>query len=330
MNQRIFQLIKRLLIVIASILLLSVIVFTMSRLAPGDPLIAYYGEQAEKLSVEERKWAMERLGLNDSLPQQYGRWLKQAAQGELGLSYKYKQPVMQVISARMGNSALLVGSSFVLLCVLSLLLGCICACYEDSLIDKLLRRSGIVFSCLPEFWFSLLLILLFSVLLPLFPSSGAHCIGRADSIADRLHHLVLPLAAVLISHAWYYAYLVRNKLCEEVRAEYVLLAKAKGLSRLRILLCHCLPNVLPGYISLMVLALPHILGGTYVVEAVFSYPGLGALIYESARYHDYNLLMVLSLFTGAVVIAANMLAQALNERIDPRTAGRNTEVSYYD
>ena len=138
MNQRIFQLIKRLLIVIASILLLSVIVFTMSRLAPGDPLIAYYGEQAEKLSVEEREWAMERLGLNDPLPQQYGRWLKQAAQGELGLSYKYKQPVMQVISARMGNSVLLVGSSFVLLCVLSLLLGCICACYEDSLIDKLL------------------------------------------------------------------------------------------------------------------------------------------------------------------------------------------------
>ena len=112
--------------------------------------------------------------------------------------------------------------------------------------------------------------------------------------------------------------MIRNKLLEETRADYVLLGKAKGLSRKQILLGHCLRNVLPAYISLMAISVPHIIGGTYIVETVFSYPGVGALSYESAQYHDYNLLMVLCLMTGILVIFCNMLGQAMNERIDPR------------
>ena len=131
-------------------------------------------------------------------------------------------------------------------------------------------------------------------------------------------HLILPLSVVVLQHLWYYAYLVRNKLLEESRADYVMMAKAKGLSANRILFSHCLPNILPAYISLMSVSVPHILGGTYIVETVFSYPGLGALAYESARYHDYNLLMVLCLMTGIAVMVFNSLGQGLNGRIDPR------------
>ena len=112
--------------------------------------------------------------------------------------------------------------------------------------------------------------------------------------------------------------MIRNKILEEVREDYILLAKAKGLSRKRILLRHALPNVLPSYFSLMAISVPHILGGTYVVEAVFSYPGLGTLSYESARFQDYNLLMLLCLLSGAVVILSSLIAQAVNEAIDPR------------
>ena len=132
----------------------------------------------------------------------------------------------------------------------------------------------------------------------------------------------MPLTVVVLGHLWYYAYLVRNRLLEETRADYVLLARMKGLSGKQVLYRHCLPNALPSYLSMMAIALPHILGGAYVVETVFSYPGIGTLAYESARYQDYNLLMVVSLMTGALVIFGNMLARLLNGRIDPRTDRR--------
>jgi len=173
-------------------------------------------------------------------------------------------------------------------------------------------------SCVPEFWLSLVLILFFSVIWRLLPSSGAYTIGRENDIGDRLRHLILPMSVMILSHLWYYAYMIRNKLLEEIRADYVLLAKSKGLSRGQILFRHCLRGILPSYISLMAISVPHILGGTYIIETVFSYPGIGTLSYESARWKDYNMLMVLCMLTGVVIIFANMLGQIINERIDPR------------
>ena len=114
---------------------------------------------------------------------------------------------------------------------------------------------------------------------------------------------------------------MRSRLIEELRADYKLLAKGKGLPKRPVLLRHALRNVLPSYLSIMAISVPHILGGTYIVETVFSYPGLGTLSYESARYQDYNLLMVLCMMTGAAVIVCNLLAQAISARIDPRLAG---------
>ena len=103
-----------------------------------------------------------------------------------------------------------------------------------------------------------------------------------------------------------------------MRADYVLLAKAKGLTRRSVVFAHCLRNIMPTYFSIMAISVPHILGGTYIVEMVFSYPGLGTLSYESARYKDYNLLMVLCMLSGALVILCGMFSQIINERIDPR------------
>lgn len=159
---------------------------------------------------------------------------------------------------------------------------------------------------------------IFCVSLGWLPSSGAYGVGRADDIADRALHLILPMTIVLSAHLWYYAYMVRNKLLEEARADYVLLGKAKGLNKRQILFRHCLRNILPSYISIMAISVPHILGGTYVVETVFSYPGIGTLAYESARYADYNMLMVLCMITGVTVIFCNMIGQIINEHIDPR------------
>lgn len=322
---------KKLLMFLASVAVLSLAVFYISRLAPGDPLMSYYGERVEKMSAEEKDAARDKLGLNDPIPVQYVRWLEKAIRGDFGISYKYKQNVMEVIGSRIGNTLLLGGIGFVLTFLGALGLGVLCAWYEDKWPDRLLCRGGTVVSCIPEFWLSLLLILVFSVALHWLPSSGAYDVGRKYDMVSRMEHLVLPMTVVVLGHLWYYAYMIRNKLLEETRADYVLLGKSKGLGKRQILFRHCLRNIMPSYISLMAISVPHVLGGTYIVETVFSYPGIGALSYESARYHDYNLLMVLSMMTGILVIFCNLIGQIINEKIDPRIkaneVGEISEVS---
>ena len=312
---------KKLLIFVVSIFLLSVIVFYIARLAPGDPLVSYYGERAEKMTAGERAWAEEKLGLHESITVQYGKWLGRAVRGDFGISYKYKMDVLEVIEGRVGNTLLLGGVGFVLISVLALLLGIWCAWNEERLIDRAICKIGTVTSCIPEFWLSLVLILIFAVELKVLPSSGAYTIGKENDLGDRILHLILPMTVVVLGHLWYYAYLIRNKLLEEVRTDYVLLAKSKGVTGKSVMFRHCVRNIIPTYLSIMAISVPHILGGTYIIETVFSYPGIGTLSYESARYQDYNLLMVICLLSGALVILCNMIAQTINERIDPRMKG---------
>lgn len=318
MTGHIIYYLKKVLLFFLSVLLLSVVVFYVSRLAPGDPLVSYYGDRVEKMSPEERTWAEEKLGLHDPISAQYVRWLENALQGDFGISYKYKMDVTEVIGSRVGNTLLLGGIGFLLIFAGSLLLGILCAWFEDRPLDRILCKLGTITSCIPEFWLSLVLILVFSAALRWLPSSGAYSTGRSGDVWDRIVHLILPMSVVVLNHLWYYAYLIRNRILEETRADYVLLAKSKGLAKRRILFRHCLRNTIPAYLSLMAISVPHVLGGTYIVEAVFSYPGLGTLSYESARYKDYNLLMLLCILSGVLVILCSIIAQIINERIDPR------------
>ena len=311
---------KKILILIVAVFILSIITFAMSRLAPGDPLVSYYGDRVERMSTAERQHAIERLGLDGPLIQQYADWLKAAAHGDFGISCKYKQDVMSVISSRLFNTLLLGGLGFVLTFVFALLVAVVCAFRENSLLDRIICKVGTVTSCIPEFWFSLILILLFSVTWHLLPGSGAYDLGMSESFSSRAVHLILPLTVIVLSHVWYYAYMLRNKLLDETRQDYVLLARAKGLSRRQVMWRHCVRNLMPTMIAIMAISISHVIEGTYIVEMVFSYPGIGTLSFESAKYHDYNMLMVLVIITGIIVIAGNMIGQAVSERIDRRMA----------
>ena len=317
-KQRIFSAAKKLLQILLTLFLLSLAVFYMSRLSPGDPLRSYYGESVERMSDAERKKAMETLGLDEPIYVQYGKWISNALQGDFGISLKYKQDVSNVIGRTYLNTVILGGSAFILTFLLALGLGIFCALKEDGLADRIICKIGTVTSCIPSFWVALILILIFSVLLKWLPSSGAYPIGSPNDLWGRIRHLILPLAVLILSHLWYYAYMIRNKLLEETKQDYVLLCRTKGLNRRTILWKHCVRNIMPSFISLMAVSVPHILGGTYIVEQVFSYPGLGTLCFESAKYHDYNMLLVLTLLTGVIVIAANLSAQFLGDHIDPR------------
>lgn len=298
--------------------LLSFIVFYVSRLAPGDPLSSYYGSRVERMNSEEKENAMEKLGLDKPIIVQYGRWVKNALKGDFGISFKYKQDVNVVIKKVYKNTIILGGLAYILTFILALVLGVFCAINEEKLIDKIICFIGNITNCIPVFWVSLILILIFSINLRLFPTSGAYSIGQGSNLLNRIRHLVLPLTVLVLSHLWYYAYMIRNKVLEEIKEDYVLLCKTKGVKNRIIIWKHCLRNIMPSFISIMIISVPHILGGTYVVEQVFSYPGLGTLSFESAKYHDYNMLLILSLITGFVVLMVTLIGELINSKIDPR------------
>lgn len=326
---------KKLAGMIVGLFVLSIVVFAVARLAPGDPLMAYYGDGVESLSNEERLAAEERLGLNDSMVEQYVRWAKDAVRGNFGLSYKYKQDVVSVVNGKVGNTLLLGGVGFVLIFLLALLLGMLCARYEDSLLDKIVCKLGTIINCIPEFWMSLILIFIFSVTLKILPSGGVLSLDFLYTVKidmavllDRVKHLIMPLFVVVMSHLWYYTYIFRNKFLEEIKLDYVILAMSKGLRKRDVFLKHCLKNVMPTYLSMMAISVMHVLSGTYIVENIFSYPGLGMLAFESARMHDYNLLMFISLISGVVVFLFNTVVQIVNEHVDERISNERTVNQY--
>jgi peptide/nickel transport system permease protein len=192
-----------------------------------------------------------------------------------------------------------------------------CVSKEGKIADRLICRIGIALNSIPEFFAALLLLFFFCAVLQVLPASGAYAVGQEDSVMSRAVHLILPVSAIVITHVWYVAYMMRNKLSDEMRKEYVLMYRAGGAGK-TVIYKHCVKNIMPAAISMMAVFLPHLLGGAYVIENVFSYPGLGKLGFDSVKYHDYNMLMLVCMMTGAAVIFFNMAAQFVNERIDPR------------
>ncbi len=311
-------LLKKLAQMIITMIILSVVTFVLARLCPGDPLRSYYGDSIEHMSTQQKEAARERLGLNDSIAAQYKEWAEALLEGDLGISYQYKQPVSQVIGNVWQNTLILGTTAYVVTFALAMGMGMFCALREESRLDRAICKLGIVSCNMPSFVLALGLIFIFAAKLRWLPAGSAYSIGKSGDILDRIIHLILPVSVLVLEHLWYYAYMVRNKLLEESRRDYVLLCKAEGIPRKRILKRHCLRNIMPSLLVMMAISLPHILGGTYVVETVFGYPGLGTLSYESAMYQDYNMLMALTLLTGIAVLIFNLLAQILGQWIDPR------------
>lgn len=312
------KLIKRFLGFLLAMFLLSIAVFYLARLAPGDPLQSFYGDAVESMSTQEQNAARVRLGLNGPIYLQYIKWFGNAMHGDFGLSLQYKMPAMEVISSLIGNTLILGGTAYVLVFILAVLLALFCAVHEDTPVDRVICKVGTAAYYIPPFWLGVVLVLIFSINLHWLPSSGAYDIGMVHNAANRIRHMILPLIVMIASHLWYYAYMIRNKLLDEVRKDYVLLAKSKGCKKAEIVFRHCFRNVAPTIINIMAISIPHILSGTYIAEAVFSYPGIGALAVSSAKYHDYNLLMLIVLVTGILVLVSSMIAQSVNEVIDPR------------
>jgi peptide/nickel transport system permease protein len=266
------KIINRTLWFILTMFILSVGVFYLARLAPGDPLQSFYGDATESMTAKELEAARVRLGLDGPIYIQYIKWISNAFQGDFGLSLKYKTPALEVIAPLIGNTLILGGTAYILVFMLATLLALFCAMNEDTLIDRIICKVGTAAYYIPPFWLGVVLVLIFSINLNWLPSSGAYDIGLSGDILNRIQHMILPLIVMILSHLWYYAYMIRNKLLDEVRKDYVLLAKSKGCTKSEIVFKHCFRNVAPTIVSIMAISIPHVLSGTYIAESVNQHP----------------------------------------------------------
>lgn len=313
---------RKILLFFVFLFILSLIVFVIAHLIPGDPLISFYGNAVESLNTYDRQLIISHLGLDKPIYLQYYLWLKNLCHGSFGYSLKYKQPAIDIFLDYFINSFSLNILAFFLTFTLALLIALLMNYFQNSLFNRIISRFGTFFYYLPSFWLGLIFTLIFSINLHLLPSGNAYEANMQYDVFNRLSHIILPLSVIILNHFWYYTYILKDKLSQELLKEYSLFAKSKGLSSFNILVKHCLKNTLSTFIQLVSVSAPHLIGGSYIVEIIFNYPGLGLLSIESAKYHDYNLLMIIVLFTGSIIILFSILAQSINEFIDPRYSFR--------
>lgn len=310
--------IRRLLASLPVIFVISLCAFFLIHSAHGDPAVAMYGNQLERMRPEDQARIRTNLGLDQPLPVQYGKWLKSAVQGDLGKSYMSGRDVSEIIASRLPNTLILNLSAMMLMIVLAAAVGMISAVKQYSWFDYGSTFLAFLFYSIPGFWLALLAILIFSVYLGWLPSAGLSTIGAEGRIFDRLQHLILPVIVMAVSHAGAYIRFVRSSMLEVLSQDYILTARAKGLWPARIYYLHAFRNAVIPLITYAGMSFSSLIGGGYLVETVFSYPGIGQLTIYAAATRDYPLLMGTVLLTGIFVVIGNFLADVLCAWADPR------------
>jgi peptide/nickel transport system permease protein len=304
------------------VLLAAVVLnFALPRLAPGDAVdYLLPPEVAGEVSAAERERLLAQFGLDGPMPEQFGRYLVNLATGDLGLSVRYARPVTEILLERVGWTALLVGGALLLSTVIGILLGFGSARRRGRAGDTGTLTAVLVVDAMPPFFVGLLLILLFSVQLewlPIFgalPASGASGVAFVAEVGERL---VLPLATLTLGYLGSVYLVARASLVGELQQDYVLMAEAKGLDA-RGVRRHAQRNAFLPIATITLVGLGTLVGGAAVVETVFSYPGLGRLIYESVLARDYPLLQGAFLLLAVGVVLANLAADLLYPLLDPR------------
>ncbi|MEM9952398.1 MAG: ABC transporter permease [Chloroflexota bacterium] len=296
--------------------------FALPRLMPGSPLVLLAGVDVGLLTEEERDEVRARVGLDLPLHQQYINYLGDILQGDFGYSYRQKQPIVDMLLARLPYTLLLTMSSLVLSAIIGIITGAVAAWWRAKLPDIVLFNSMIILDSLPSFWVGMLFISLLSVQAGLFPSQGALTpatdFSGLDYLLDILHHAALPILTLTLLSMPRVFLTMRNAMCGVLGAQFVRTARAKGIKESRILLRHMIRNALLPVVTVLALRFGFAFGGTVVIETVFSYPGLGRLIFEAVSGRDYPVMQATFLLFTIMVLVSNLLVDWLYPQLDPR------------
>jgi peptide/nickel transport system permease protein len=314
---------RRVLQSIPILFILSILLFTMVRAAPGGPLSTAY--RNPNVTPEQIAILKHQLGLDQPLPVQYVRWLDDILHGNLGDSIKFRRPVSVMIAERIPNTLVLVGVSFLVTLIIALPVGIISARKPYSFFDYTATTLTFVGQSVPVYWLGLALILVFSVAIqnpstgqPLFPAGGIRTIGGENNLGDLLWHLVLPVIALSASWIAWYSRFLRSSLLDVMHEDYIRTARAKGASERIVYYKHALSNAILPLVTLFALDLPSLFAGALFIETIFSWPGMGRLFWDAARGRDYPVLLGVVMIEAVLIIACNLIADLFYGVLDPR------------
>lgn len=295
--------------------------FLLFRVLPGDPirLIARAGH----LSPEAMEQLRATFGLDRPLVVQYGYYLRNLFHGDFGFSITYRRPVADILAERMVNTAILLGAATVLIVVLGVGIGVIAAARRGSKLDSSSVVTALLFWSLPTFWTGMLLVFLLGVWLHAFPISGITTPGAVytstlDRWSDITSHIVLPTVTLALVDIGQFVLITRSSLIDVLTEDFILTAKAKGLSRRSVIWKHGVRNALLPVITASALYISLVVGGAIQVETVFSWPGMGRLVYDAVLRRDYPILESCFLIFAVAVILANLASDLMYQVLDPR------------
>lgn len=313
--------IRRMLVMIPQLLLLSIVIFFLAKAMPGDAVTgAFIGNP--DATPEQMEKIRESYGLNDPWFVQYGRWVTKFAQGDMGMSFIHQQPVTAILAGKLGNTLLLGLFTFIVSYLIALPLGIIAGRWTDSWADKWIVGYNYVSIATPSFVFATILLFIFSFVLDWFPSGGSVEIsietGTLEYIMNKAQHLVLPtLAGALLATAGTIQYL-RNEIIDVKNRDFVKTARAKGVPESAVYTRHILRNSLLPIAAFLGLEITGLIGGSIFIETIFSYPGLGQLFIQSISSRDFTVVSALVMISGAAVIVGTMLSDIILSVVDPR------------
>ena len=311
-------LVRRLLLVVPVLLGVAVLVFALIHLVPGDPAVSMLGEAATPADVAALR---ARLGLDDPLPRQFGRFVRDAVRGELGESLRTGRPVTTELSEKLGATALLAVAAMGVALIVALPLGIVAAMRARTWVDHAAMTVSLIGVSMPIFWLGPLLALVFGVQLGWLPISGrGPSTGMLFGSVPRVSpaYLVLPAVTLGLGLAAILARMTRASLVEELRELYVRAARARGLSARRAALAHALRNGLIPIITIVGLQFGAVLTGTIITETIFAWPGLGRLLIQSIQFRDYPMVQGCILLIAVTYVAANLLTDLAYGLADPR------------
>jgi peptide/nickel transport system permease protein len=309
---------KRLAIGIGMLIALSMLVFVLLRLTPGDPIDAYIDPSAP-LSPAAMADLRSRLGLDQPLPLQYVGWLQQALHGNFGYSIKrLDQPVLTLVLSRIGPTVLLMGSALIMAIAAGIAAGVVSAVRRNSVTDVSLSVLALAGISSPAFLSALLGLYIFAVRLGWLPSGGMLTPGEDFSLGDLLRHLTLPSALLAIAQAALIMRYMRASLLEVLNQDYVRTARAKGVIEFWVIVKHALRNALLPVVTVIGSTIGLAIGGAIFIESVFNWPGMGLLLVDAVTTRDYPVIMGATLVIGACVIVVNLLTDIAYAVIDPR------------
>ena len=309
--------IKRTIQMIFVLFLVSVFSFCIIHFSPGDPLAMYKQPGMHKMTEEQEDALREELGLNGSVMDQYAGWLKKTLQGDLGTSISNRLPVKNQIFEKIPATAGLMAASLCISLILAIPLGLFAGMYKNRWLDNLISAFTYLGISVPAFWFGIMLIILFSLQLGILPSGGMRTIGE-NSFIDLIKHAILPAIVLSVNNTAVFVRYIRSNTITQLQEEYVMTAKSKGSSRLRILMGHVLKNCLLPVITLVGSQFGMFITGSFIVESVFSWPGIGQLGMSAVNNRDYPMIMGITMLSCVVLLIGNFLADILYGFADPR------------